>query len=322
MYKIFIDGIPYTESDNDTMRSHVIDKIEEWEVTVNTSGTTGYPRSVTHSKEVTRHISEFNAEWFGLKESSKMLSLYSTRGIAFTVMSLYPCLLANSELYIETEVGPRFVDRVHEIRPTHGLILPNMWRVLHKHRRWNDLDLSSYEQCIIGSDYTAVGCLEDLRNKGAQKVYNVYGATEVPPNVLMSEIPNTYTLEGNPNVDVKIVDNEIHARWKIQSDWWQSGDLVEETDDGYKLVGRKLNMFKLGECGVRVYPEQVEMITVKAGANLALCRNVNDKCIIYYTGTIDEQNVLDQLSHSAVMKQVKEIKVDNNLRKIDRTQTI
>jgi len=28
------------------------------------------------------------------------------------------------------------------------------------------------------------------------------------------------------------------------------------------------------------------------------------------------------LSHSAVMKQVKEIKVDNNLRKIDRTQTI
>jgi acyl-coenzyme A synthetase/AMP-(fatty) acid ligase len=321
MYKIYIDGVHYLDSDNDTLRSHIIDKIEDWTVTVNTSGTTGHPKKVTHSKKVSQTISEYNAEWFGLKEQSRMLSLYSPRGIAFTVMSLYPSLIANSELYIETDVSAKFIDRVNQLRPTHGLILPNLWRVLHKHRNWKNLDLSSYEQCIVGSDYTAEGCLEDLKDKGAQSVYNVYGSTEVPPNVMTSSIPNTYTLDSNPHVDIKIVDNEIHAKWKVQKDWWKSGDLVEETDNGYKLVGRKYNMFKLGECGIRIYPEQVEKIAVSKGADLALCRLVNDKCTIYYTGNVIEKEVLDMLDHKARMIKVNEIKVDTNLRKIDRTQT-
>ena len=318
--EIYIDGTPYLESDNEHIRSHIIEKIENMEVTCTTSGTTGHPHSVTHSPEVIEHISKFNADWFGLTNRSKMLSLYSTRGIAFTTMSLYPCILADADLYIETDVSPRFIDRVHEIRPTHGLILPNMWRVLHKHRRWATLDLSSYEQCIVGSDYTADGCLEDLRSKGAQSVYNVYGATEVPPNVLMSEVANTYTLDSNPDCEVHIEDGQIVARWKVQDRLWRSGDLVEETDNGYKLVGRELNMFKMGECGIRVYPEQVERKVVSAGADLALCRQVNGYCTIYYTGTLSKSKLdLGEIPKVRYHK-VQEIKVDNNLRKIDRTQ--
>ena len=318
--QIYIDGTPYLESDNNHIRSHIIDKLENMEVTCTTSGTTGHPQTVTHSPEVIDHISKFNADWFGLTNRSKMLSLYSTRGIAFTTMSLYPCVIADSDLYIETDVSPRFIDRVHEIRPTHGLILPNMWRVLHKHRRWEDLDLSSYEQCIVGSDYTAEGCLEDLRAKGAQSVYNVYGATEVPPNVLMSEVANTYTLDSNPDCEVHIEDGQIVARWKVQDKLWRSGDLVEETADGYKLVGRELNMFKMGECGIRVYPEQIESKVVHAGADLALCRHVNGYCMIYYTGELNESLVDTGDIPKVRYHKVHEIKVDNNLRKIDRTQ--
>ena len=319
--QIYIDGVPYIDSDNDAMRSAVIDRLEDWEVTCTTSGTTGHPKTVTHTPDIVEHISEFNAEWFGLNSNSKMLSLYSTRGIAFTTMSLYPCVIADCDLYIETDVSPRFVDRVHEIRPTHGLILPNMWRVLHKHRRWADLDLSSYEQCIVGSDYTGDGCLEDLRSKGAQSVYNVYGATEVPPNVMMSEIANTYRPDSNPQCEVVIVNNEICARWHKQDQLWHSGDLVEKVDNGYKLVGRALNMFKMGECGVRVYPEQVESVCVRHGANLALCRLVDGYCMIYYTGTMDTKDVEAELDIPRLRFQnVPAIQVDNNLRKIDRTQ--
>lgn len=319
--QIYIDGVPYIESDNDAMRSAVIDRLENWQVTCTTSGTTGHPKTVTHSPELTRHISEFNAEWFGLTSNSKMLSLYSPRGIAFTTMSLYPCVIADCDLYIETDVGPRFVDRVHEVRPTHGLILPNMWRVLHKHRRWADLDLSSYEQCIVGSDYTGDGCLEDLRAKGAQKVYNVYGATECPPNVMMSETANTYQLDSNPLCEVEVVNNEIRARWRMQDELWHSGDLVEEVKDGYQLVGRALNMFKMGECGIRVYPEQVESVCVRHGADLALCRQVHGNCIVYYTGTINDKDAEAELDIPRLrFVKVDKIRVDNNLRKIDRTQ--
>ena len=41
-------------------------------------------------------------------------------------------------------------------------------------------------------------------------------------------------------------------------------------------------MFKMGECGIRVYPEQIESKVVHAGADLALCRHVNGYCMIYY----------------------------------------
>ena len=41
---IYIDGIEYIESNNDKVRSAVIDYLENWTVTVSTSGTTGEPK--------------------------------------------------------------------------------------------------------------------------------------------------------------------------------------------------------------------------------------------------------------------------------------
>lgn len=318
---IYIDGIPYIESDNDYIRSAVIDKIIDWNVTVSTSGTTGHPKTVHHSKELIKQISEFNTEWFGLDSRSIMFQLYSPRGIAFTTMSLYPALLADCDLYIETEVGIKYIDRINEIKPTHTLVLPNVYKVLNQHRKWKDIDYSSCKQVLMGSDYTPKGALQELRSKGAQKVYNVYGATEVPPNVFMSEQEDVYGNIQSPLIDYQIKDNELWVKYKLQDDWWQSGDLVEPCENHFKLVGRKLNMFKLGDCGTRVYPEQIEKCVVDAGADLALCRNINDKCIIYYTGTLHKQvDVLQDIKYTLV--NVETLKVDNNLRKIDRTQVI
>lgn len=318
---IYIDGIPYIESDNDYIRSAVIDRIHDWNVTVTTSGTTGHPKVVHHSKELVKQISEFNTDWFGLDSSSVMFQQYSPRGIAFTTMSLYPALLADCDLYIETEVGPKYIDRINQIKPTHTLVLPNVYKVLSKHRKWKDIDYSSCKQVLMGSDYTPKGALHDLRNKGAQSVFNVYGSTEVPPNVFMSELEDRYGSIVSPLVDYDIKDNELWVKYHLQDSWWQSGDLVESSYNGFKLVGRKLNMFKLGDCGTRVYPEQVEKSVVEAGADLALCRNVNNKCVIYYTGKLNKTIDLQQDIKYTIVN-VESLRVDNNLRKIDRTQNI
>jgi len=162
---IYIDGIPYIESSNDYIRSAVIDRMLDWNVTVSTSGTTGHPKTVHHDKRLIKQISEYNTEWFGLDSNSKLFSLYSPRGIAFTVMSLYPALLADCDLYIETEVGVRYIDRINQIKPTHTLVLPNVYKVLSKHRKWNSIDYSSCKQVLMGSDYTPKGALHDLRSK-------------------------------------------------------------------------------------------------------------------------------------------------------------
>ena len=87
-------------------------------------------------------------------------------------------------------------------------------------------------------------------------------------------------------------------------------------------MGRKLNMFKLGECGNRVYPEQVEKVAVELGAIRALCRKVGEKCTLYYMGEMDTKALQDTFSFNVIIKQVENIEVDDNLRKIKRDQNL
>ena len=317
---IYIDGIEYIESDNDYVRSAVINQLHNRSVSVNTSGTTGHPKPVNHTAESIEKISNYNTEFFNLKSNSRMLSLYSPRGIAFTTMSLYPCVDADCDLFIETTIN-KYIDRMNEIKPTHTLILPSVYNTLSKHSKWDKLDLSNCEQVLMGSDFTPVAALADLRMKGAKTAYSVYGSTETPPIIAYTESDNHYTWEGiNPNADVKIENQQLFVRWKHQDQWWESGDLVEETPRGFTLVGRKLNMFKLGECGNRVYPEQVEKVAIELGSTRALCKKVNEKCYLYYMGDLNEKDLRKSFSFDLIPKQVDHIEVDENLRKVKRDQ--
>ena len=317
---IYIDGVEYIESDNDYIRSAVIDRLEDRDVSVNTSGTTGHPKPVNHTADSVTKISDYNTEFFKLTSSSTMLQLYSPRGIAFTTMSLYPSLNVGCDLFIETNIN-RYIERMNEIKPTHTLVLPSLYNTYSKHPKWNTLDLSNCEQVLIGSDFTPVDALTDLRMLGAKTAYSVYGSTETPPIIAYTESDNHYTWEGiNPNVDLKIEAEQLYVKWKHQDEWWRSGDLVEETPRGFNLVGRKLNMFKLGECGVRVYPEQVEKIAIALGATRALCRKVNEKCYVYVTGDVNSKDLIKNFTFDIVVKEVENIEVDNNLRKVKRDQ--
>ena len=102
---IYIDGIPYIESNNDHVRSAVINYLENWNITVTTSGTTGNPKTYQHSAKLMRKVAEYNAEYFMLDSNSSMMALYNPRGIGFTSMSLYPCHVANCDTFIETTVA-------------------------------------------------------------------------------------------------------------------------------------------------------------------------------------------------------------------------
>ena len=63
---IYIDGVEYIESDNNHVRSAVINYLHNWNVTVSTSGTTGKPKTFTHDSTLMTKIAEHNAEYFGL----------------------------------------------------------------------------------------------------------------------------------------------------------------------------------------------------------------------------------------------------------------
>ena len=292
-------------------------------VNVTTSGTTGYPLRVSHSRETIEQIVESNIKVLNLSRSSRIVSLYSPKGIAFTILSLYIAERLGCDLFIESFTGLNYVDRINLLQPTHTLILPNIWKTLSRHPKWDTIDLKNCDTAITGSDFTPAGMLNELRQHGARKVYNVYGSTEVPPIVLVSEEENTYSANNVPDgCEVKLEGDQIACRWSTQKDWWISGDCVEGNLDQFVFKGRKNNMFKQNL--VRVYPEQIEKLAVLFGADLALCQQVDNHCVLHYTGTINDiAKIKEELSYIPRLRlqQVNEIKLDNNLKKIIRTQT-
>jgi phenylacetate-coenzyme A ligase PaaK-like adenylate-forming protein len=291
-------------------------------LTLNTSGTTGHAKTVTHTRDTIEQVVESNIQVLNLSPSSRIVSLYSPRGIAFTVLSLYIAERLGCDLFIEPFTGLSYINRLNELQPTHTLILPNIWKTLNRHPTWTDLDLRNCDTAITGSDFTPTGMLDELRRHGPRKVYNVYGSTEVPPIVLYSEEENTYTPASVPaGCEVKLHDSQLMCRWTTQDDWWLSGDCVGGTPDRFTLNGRALNMFKQDH--VRVYPEQIEKLAVKFGADLALCQQVDNHCVVHYTGRVDSVRLAQELSHipRVRLRPVDEIKLDNNLKKIIRTQT-
>lgn len=289
---------------------------------VSTSGTTGFPQRISHSRETIEEAVEGNIELYNLNKHSKIYSLYSPKGIAWSTLAVHLAVKLDCELYIETYKGLDYINRIHTIRPTHTLILPNLWKQMHKHPKWETLDYSSVDTLIIGSDFTPKGSMEELRTHGANKVYNVYGSSEVPPAWLISEYENEYSSSLLPKgISLKIEDDCIVAKWSTQNEYWHSNDLVEGTLDRFKLKGRKHNMFKQNT--ERVYPEQIEKSAVEYGADLSLCQQVGVNCILHYTGNMYEDEVKQTWSHIPRfrLKKVDEIKVDDNLKKIIRTQS-
>mgnify|MGYP003645339447 CR=1 FL=1 len=279
---------------------------------LSTSGTTGFPQHIGHSRETIEQAVDSN---------SKILSYYSPRGIAFSVLSVYIALKLDCDLYIETFKGIDYINRVHDIRPTHTLLLPNVWKTLHKHPKWKTLDYSSLETVITGSDFTPTGMLDELREHNPAKVYNVYGSTEVPPMVLYSEEENTYTVDSiAEGAELDIINNQIACKWSSQPNIWLSGDCVEGNRNRFVLNGRIHNMFK--QDTIRVYPEQIEKAAVAAGAELALCQQIENQCVIHYTGNIPNR-FTENFKHipRIRLRKVDKIIVDDNLKKIIRKQT-
>lgn len=316
--RLFVKGVQVDPLSLPDVRSW----LDKKPLTVTTSGTTGHPKTVQHSHELLQQVTRANIETIGHHKDSKLFSIMNPRGIGYTSLMVYVAIETGCDLYIEDFNFSTYVDRLNTVKPTFTIIPPNIWRALHKRPKWQELDLSSIETCVMGGDFTPIGALEELRTHGAQRVVNLYGSTEVPPSIMFSEEENTYSIEDtSPNCQIAISDrNTLLCKWDEQDEWWDSEDLVEGTLDKFTLKGRERNMFK--QDVTRVYPEDVEKIATDNGAELALCRQNGNHADLYFVGNmnIDAVKTLVHYIPRFRVKEVDEIKVDDNLRKIIRNQ--
>lgn len=106
------------------------------------------------------------------------------------------------------------------------------------------------------------------------KFLQTFGTSETGiANTTSKSSDSTYMKIDDPELEYKIVDNELWLKSKTQvmgylnssmdsfteDGWFKTGDLVELTDDGYiKIVGRNKEVINVG--GEKVLPNEVESV--------------------------------------------------------------
>lgn len=255
-----------------------------------TSGSTGKPKEIKLSYETMKMCVEENIRIMKITDKSTIVNLcIPPTSIAFSCFTTLTALVAGAKLITRKFKANEYVDNLNEFQGTHHFIIPAVYRTLSKTRKWEELDLSSYELLMTGSDLAPEGIKNNLLSKGAKRFLQIYGSTEVPPAISESEDERDIA-NVSPLIDYKIAeDGELFIKWQCQNEYWASGDLVERIDNGFKMVGRKKNILRLN-CA-HVQPELIEQyIMNKTKVDRALVtRSKNDKIGVYFEGPETKQ---------------------------------
>jgi acyl-coenzyme A synthetase/AMP-(fatty) acid ligase len=152
---------------------------------------------------------------------------------------------------------------------------PTFLNLILMNKSYEKYDLNSLRMISYGTEAMPESLLLRLKDIFPKtKLLQTFGTSETGIAGTSSKSSNsTYMKIVDPNLDYKIVDNELWLKSKTQvmgylnfsmesftSDgWFKTGDLVEKTKDGYiKIIGRNKEVINVG--GEKVLPIEVESV--------------------------------------------------------------
>lgn len=139
-------------------------------------------------------------------------------------------------------------------------------------------DLSSLRMITYGTEAMPESLLNRLKEAFPRvKFLQTFGTSETGiANTSSKSSSSTFMKIDDPELEYKIVDNELWLKSKTQvmgylnssmdsfteDGWFKTGDLVETTEDGYiKIIGRNKEVINVG--GEKVLPNEVESIVLE-----------------------------------------------------------
>jgi acyl-CoA synthetase (AMP-forming)/AMP-acid ligase II len=152
---------------------------------------------------------------------------------------------------------------------------PTLLNLILMSKSYQNYDLSSLRMITYGTEAMPESLLNRLKETFPRvKFLQTYGTSETGIAKTSSRSSNsTFMKIDGPELEYKIVDNELWLKSKTQvmgylnssmdsftdDGWFKTGDLVETTDDGYiKIIGRNKEVINVG--GEKVLPNEVESI--------------------------------------------------------------
>ena len=139
-------------------------------------------------------------------------------------------------------------------------------------------DLSSLRMITYGTETMPDSLLNRLKEAFPRvKFLQTFGTSETGiANTSSKSSNSTFMKIDDPELEYKIVENELWLKSKTQvmgylnssmdsfteDGWFKTGDLVEATEDGYiKIIGRNKEVINVG--GEKVLPNEVESIVLE-----------------------------------------------------------
>jgi acyl-CoA synthetase (AMP-forming)/AMP-acid ligase II len=152
---------------------------------------------------------------------------------------------------------------------------PTFLNLILMNKSHEKYDLSSLRMITYGTEAMPDSLLTRLKTTFPKtKFLQTFGTSETGIASTSSKSSNsTFMKIDDPNLEYKIVDDELWLKSKTQvmgylntsmdsftdDGWFKTGDLVETTDDGYlKIIGRNKEVINVG--GEKVLPIEVESI--------------------------------------------------------------
>jgi len=152
---------------------------------------------------------------------------------------------------------------------------PTFLNLILMNKSYEKYDLKSLRMITYGTEAMPESLLLRLKDVFPRaKLLQTFGTSETGIASTKSKSSNsTYMKLDDPNLEYKIVDNELWLKSKTQvigylnssmnsfsnDGWFKTGDLVEKTDDGYiKVVGRNKEVINVG--GEKLLPNEVESV--------------------------------------------------------------
>jgi long-subunit acyl-CoA synthetase (AMP-forming) len=295
------------------------------EFVYNTSGSTGKPKKIVHSYSVMKQVAEDVVRQNNYNKDSYILNnTLPPTSIGFPVLSVLPALISGCRIRIK-KFDPKTFVEIMTSGPTHMFILPSVYRVMKKTKKWKEADLSTIDTIACGADLIPENMATEVISKGVKRFKMDFGSTEVPPSITDSSHERKVGLRLSPLIDHYFGDDgELFVKWKSQSEYWQSGDLFTED---FEMIGRKKNILKLQGC-TTINPETVEKYILDnfSSINRAILQIKDEKPHLYYEGDADENLVKSTMSDwffsdnkiLNVVKKVDKIEV-NHMNKLVRT---
>jgi len=282
----FADGIVLERLDKDTPERHVLlNQLRERDhagLILFSSGSTGKPKAMLHDLDLLMD------SYRGKKEKNLNILVFLTFDHIGGIDTLLRAIATGSSVTIPESRDPIHVGGLIEkhqvdVLPASPTFL-NLMLIAEVHKQFQ---MSSLKIIGFGAEPMPQGLLDRLIGLFPHvRFQQKFGTSETNTVRVKSKSDSSLFFRiDDPNITFRIVDGELHLKSRTQimgylhdsvpsfkDGWFETGDLVEVSDDGYvKIIGRNKDVINVG--GAKVVPNEVESVLLEMPQI--------DDCIVY-----------------------------------------